>query len=363
MKKIFTTSERAVSWGRRQRKLEKRRIATKERKKARRKREYKELRQKAKEERTEIGETKVSIQRRLDPMRAGTRTIRACNHIRNLVRRRGAQIFVDLSSMEEFTLAGAIFLSASIDGMGRESPIVRRGPKSMVSGNMPDKSRVASEFWASGFFDGFAGTANLPPSDAVWTRAKERIVVAKKAEQLVDFAESKIQIRSAAHRRAICQNLVECMTNTHNHAGRKRVVSSKNEDANTEIHSEWIAGVMCKDDTAYFAFVDLGVGICGSSAVQGLLREVGRTLQGYGPDKMVKKAFEGELGSSTRERGRGLGLPRMRRDAQTGLLEDLQIRTGKVEGHIGKMTFRKVSENMPGTIFTWTASGQGEALQ
>lgn len=360
MKRKFTTREGVSYNARKREKLEKRRLETKRKKKARRWQEHRELMERKRGARTKTGQTIIKIKRRLDPMWAGTQTIRACNYIRKLVRRGGERIFVDLSNMEEFTLAGAIFLSASIDGVGVENPVSRKGPKSMVSGNMPANNRVASEFWASGFFNDFTdGTAGLPPSDAAWTRARERIVAAKKAEQLVDFAESKIRIKSSAHRRAIWQNLVECMTNTHNHAGSRRVKSKDGDNAATEVHSEWAAGVMCKGEIAYFAFVDLGVGICGSTEAQGLLRKAGITLHRFGPDKMVKKAFEGELGSSTKERGRGLGLPRMRRDAKAGLLEDLQIRTGKVEGKIGEMVFRRVSENMPGTVITWIASSQG----
>ena len=59
--------------------------------------------------------------------------------------------------------------------------------------------------------------------------------------------------------------------------------------------------------------------------------------------------LDGKIGSSTGQPGRGLGLSRMRRDAQSGYLQNLEIRTGKVEGDIAKMQYRKVKENFNGT--------------
>lgn len=51
----------------------------------------------------------------------------------------------------------------------------------------------------------------------------------------------------------------------------------------------------------------------------------------------MRDAFEGKIALSTGKPGRGLGLPRMRRDAQSGNLQNLKIRTGKVEGDIVEM--------------------------
>ena len=352
MKRI--TRKQTIYFERRRKKLERRRITTKRKRKIRRWQKYRELKREGQVTKTKFGEIQVKIKQRLDPMQEKTRIIEACKTIRNYVVEGDKKIFIDLSDMEEFTLAGVIFLSASIDGMG----MGRLRARSAVRGNLPNKGMVASEFLASGFFDEFKKEGvNLPSPKASWTSAKERKVVSEKAAQLVDFAESKVHIGRRA-RRAIWQNLVECMTNTHNHAGGQRVMSGNNEDA-----EKWMAGVMCEENTAHFAFVDLGVGICGSREVQGFLKRVESTLRGYGPERIVRKAFEGELASVTGLPGRGLGLPRMGQHARSGLLENLQIRTGHVAGKVGEMNFRKMSENMPGTVLTWIASGRGRSNQ
>ena len=66
-----------------------------------------------------------------------------------------------------------------------------------------------------------------------------------------------------AQRNAIWQNLVECMTNTHNHAKCMEVPKPTHlANRKKKEHEEWMAGVMCDDGIAHFAFVDQGVGIC-----------------------------------------------------------------------------------------------------
>ena len=156
------------------------------------------------------------------------------------------------------------------------------------------------------------------------------------------------------------KNLVECMTNTHNHAkGTQVQVRSHLANRNRKKHEEWIAGVMCNDGIAHFAFVDQGVGICASVGAQGWLARVRQSLIRYGPEKLVRDAFEGKLGSSTRAKGRGLGLPRMAHDAQRGLLLDLRVRTGKVEGNVETMVFHQTKEHLHGTVFTWTTPNSG----
>ena len=145
--------------------------------------------------------------------------------------------------------------------------------------------------------------------------------------------------------------------NTNNHAAGRTVSRGARKPTEQEMNKhpvKWIAGVMCQDDTAYFAFVDQGVGVCNSADARSKLRQLGEKLLGYGPEQIVKEAFEGKLESSTGAKGRGLGLPRMSRDAKNNLLQDLQIRTGKVAGKINNMEFRRTSEDLQGTIFTWS---------
>ena len=292
----------------------------------------------------------VTIPKRLDPVEQGDETIKSCSDIRNYIEDGGREIFVDMSNMTDFTLAGVIYLAACIDSKKRENHQI----VSSVKGNFPDDEAVASEFVESGFFHGFkTNIKSLPPPKASWTRARFRKVASIKAAELVEFSEEHVQL-TKLQKNAISQNLVECMTNTHNHARGRELDPSKNEGA-----EQWIAGVMCKDNEAFFAFVDLGVGICNSASVMSYFDKIKNIMVNYGQEKLVRDVFKGVLGSSTELKGRGLGLPRMMRDAKYGYLENLKIRTGKVEGDIVKMQFRETKSEMRGTIITWSASEVG----
>lgn len=356
----IATGEWDVYFERRRRKLEKRRIVSRDKRRSRNRRKNQENRKLQNERTTERGEVLVEIGKTLDPMIHGTGTIEACKKINDYVRIGKKRVYVDLGSLQKFSLAGVILLSTSVKKSG-ESIFQKL---SGVRGNLPDDENVASNFLASGFFDNFKQEGlHLPPPRARWTSARERRVVTEKAAVLVDFAESQVPMERA-QRNAIWQNLVECMTNTHNHA--KGVEAARNLDnhiRNRKNQEEWIAGVMCDNGIAHFAFVDQGVGICASVGAQSRLRRLGQTLMGYGPQNIVKEAFEGKLESSTKSKGRGLGLPRMTRDAKRNLLEDLHVRTGKVKGNIRDMDFCKLSENLQGTILTWIARGNREAVQ
>ena len=347
MKLRPTTKEGKEYFERRRRKREKSRLFQKRKSRKRRIQKHKSSQYTNKESKTELGEFKVNLGNRLDPMEAGNETIKACKRIKLLRKEGGNVIFVDLDNVENFTLAGAVYLAACID-----EQVSPRSKYSVVRGNFPKNENVANDFLASGFFNWFEGEGDdLPSATASWTRAQQNLVVTKTAAELVEFAHDKICI-SYPQRKAIWQNLVECMTNTHNHA--KGRIFGKNNKTSTP-PKKWMAGVMCKDREASFVFFDQGVGICASAGAQGKLKEIRKTLIGYGPENIVKEAFEGKLGSATKKRWRGLGLPRMRLDAENNLLPNLRIRTGRVEGNINKMRFRKTSENLQGTIFTWTA--------
>ena len=101
------------------------------------------------EEKTEKGEILIRIGERLDPMEQGTETIQACRKIGNINHDGDNALYVDLSNMKEFSLAGVILLSNSVK---INTPKLLRKPTS-VRGNLPTDEDVASNFLASGFFD------------------------------------------------------------------------------------------------------------------------------------------------------------------------------------------------------------------
>ena len=358
MKKLYTTTETIKYFQRRQAKLEQRRRLSKWKEHRRNKNGsvISEYGKKSKARRNQNSSFRpnpitIVVPERLDPMDSSSGTVEVYDRIRKCVETSGNEIYVDMSAMKEFTLAGVICLDASIKSWQKRS-VGRQ--QSYVRGNLPNNPRVASEFMESGFFQGFtANGTELPSPKASWTSAGETKVASQKAIELVEFVGPIVELPQR-QKNAIWQNLVECMTNTINHAKGREV-----SDSEIMSHERWFAGVMCKDDVADFAFVDLGVGICDSAQAKSLLNKLGKPLSRYGDKKLVREAFEGVLGSSTRKKGRGLGLPRMRHNAEKGLLQRLQVRTGRVIGDVESMKFESTNGNFNGTIITWSAFADG----
>lgn len=213
---------------------------------------------------------------------------------------------------------------------------------------------MASEFKASGFFADFAKPPdNLPLARGLMKKKSDRIVLSKDAADLVYFATEHVSTtRDRAN--ACFQNLVEVMTNTHNHAGDRPAGHYRARQ-----HERWFASVYCREKTAYFSFVDLGVGVLRSAPVRSLLRKAGISISVYGRIRLLKDVFDGRVGSATGKPGRGLGLPRMKSDADSGRLLDLQVLTSDVVGPVAGLDFKSVEQSFRGTAFRWRIGQEG----
>ena len=82
----------------------------------------------------------------------------------------------------------------------------------------------------------------------------------------------------------------------------------------------------------------------------------------HGHSRLLSDAFRGLVGSATGDPGRGLGLPRMREDAEQDRLSNLQVLTSDVVGSIVDLRFQTMGESLQGTAFSWRA-GQNEGGQ
>ena len=138
-------------------------------------------------------------------------TVKCFNELRQALQKQGATVFMDLSNIETFTSASLLVLRAIMDARFR-------APDTQIRGNLPLKPAVATEFKASGFFTGFAKTpSDLPSPRGLMLNKSRSMVYSRVAAELVRFAEDRIKITKQCAD-ASSQNLVEVMTNTHNHA-------------------------------------------------------------------------------------------------------------------------------------------------
>ena len=287
---------------------------------------------------------------RLDLFGDTHETVRYCNQLRQALLKQGTRIFMDLSAVETSTSDSLLVLRAIMDASSR-------APDTHVGGNLPLDAKVASEFKASGFFEGFAKPpADLPQPKGLMKKKSYRMVYSRVAAELVDFAAERTLVTHECAN-ASSQNLVEAMTNTHNHAGYPQ----RSKGSRRRQHERWWASVYCRDNVSYFSFVDLGVGILKSAPAKGFLRKLQKSgvMPASGRASLLKDAFEGRIGSATGKPGRGLGLPRMRKHAKEGRLLQLQVLTSDVVGSVVNLDFGSASHSLRGTVFRWQTGREG----
>lgn len=269
-------------------------------------------------------------------------TIAFCNDLRNLLTTPGTVVSLDLSAVTTFSVETLLVIRAIMSSSYR----VR---SAHVQGNLPNEPQVASDFKASGFFDGIAKPpADLPPARGIMRTESRDLVFPDIASELVDFAVANARLPSESTN-ACSQNLIELMTNTHNHAGNRSTTRSGRH----RTPHRWSASVYCQRDTAYFSFVDLGKGILGTARHRSRWQKLDASLRTDGRRSVLTDIFRGALGSVTGKQGRGHGLPRLRRDALDGILGDVEILTSDVYGPIRGPRFRSAGAHLAGTLFRW----------
>ena len=343
MKRLWSTYEFTLRQERRRRKFDQRRRHAQERQRALRKRPTR-----SRSTRSRQQEPSLRAPETLSLFDEPSETLKYCNTLRDHLNQRGIEIFLDLGDVQHFTSDALLLIRAIID-----SSIYHN----QVSGNLPRDPNVASEFKASGFFAGFAKPPDdLPPAKGLILKRSNDKVLAEMAAELVSFTEKHVPV-TKEHANACYRTLVEVMTNTHNHAGDRKPAGrqKRQKQQKRRFPQKWFVSVYCRDQTAYFSFIDLGIGILNSKPAKDTLQRIGVSLLSYGRIRLLKDAFNGTFGSATDRLGRGHGLPRMKQDAKKGTLSNLQVLTSDVVGSVADLDFRTVDHTLRGTMFLWCA--------
>jgi len=267
-------------------------------------------------------------------------TIEFFNSLHASLSQRQSRVFIDFRDVVRVSSDALLLMRAAIDDCV--------GLYANVGGNMPSNAAVAAKFKQSGFFSGFVRPPGILPEPLGMMRRKSnRLVDSEIAGDLVKFAIEHASFPSPIAD-ASYKSLVELMANTHNHAA-----NSRGHLKTQGRREKWFASAYCENNTAYFTFVDLGVGILRSAAPRSFLKSIGRSLFSYGEPQLLREVFQGIIGASSAVPGRGFGLPTMRSSAEAGGLPQLRVLTSSVVGEIAPLTFRSTKTRLRGTVFRW----------
>jgi hypothetical protein len=159
------------------------------------------------------------------------------------------------------------------------------------------------------------------------------------ASKLVDFAEADVENRLRL--KVAYAHLVECMGNTHQHAG-----AHPGEQT-------WWASVF-RDTRRHcdcFTFVDMGIGIFNSAELSMRLRIY--KLTGFRRQTILRELLEGKIPSSTGKAYRGRGLPSIYRSCIDRKVRRFVIVTNDVYADTERNDFRALPHDIKGVVLYW----------
>nr|WP_315423194.1 hypothetical protein [uncultured Pedobacter sp.] len=212
-----------------------------------------------------------------------------------------------------------------------------------ISGGIPAEPIVRELFIKSGFFNYVrsnittSGNINL----LLHQRSNKQVntAIAKEAcTRGILHTFKKLEIFEPLY-----DILIECMSNTHNHADPK-------EDG---VYDWWLSTHFDdKTNITYYSFFDLGVGIFESISV----KDYKEALRNMGLIKnidLINDLYKGEIKSRTHLPERGKGLPQIHSYAGHPNIKNLTLITNNVSSNMSKNTNFELKFNFSGTFYYW----------
>ncbi len=246
-------------------------------------------------------------------------------------------VYVDLSAVTSITPDAVALLLSIVDLLGKQRGLA-------VSGNYPANDSASQTICQSGF-DEFVRTSRPKSSSTSGHIVKRDLSQSSTradgyyASKLINFAAKGGS--SSLRLKVPYGILLECMGNTHQHAG---------ECPGDE---RWYASVF-RDNIRQcdcFTFVDMGVGIFNSLELTARLRMYNVT--GWGRPKILRELLDGKIRSSTRKSYRGRGLPSIYRACIDEKIRRLVLVTNDVYADVEAAEFRDLSADLKGVVLYW----------
>lgn len=250
-------------------------------------------------------------------------------------------VIVDLSAVEHMTPDAIPGLLATIRGCKLAGARVR--------GNVPKSERPKKMLNESGFRSyvrSAAGSqrhaemgriAKFPRSSEAFHNRFDQYI----AKDLIEFANLRLQGKELAHPPSYSV-FSEAMLNTWNHA------------SSDETHEPWWASVYFDADRsrACFTFLDRGVGIFGSHQLTLRLRVLTH-LRFLNSAELLEQIFKGQIPSTTKEAGRGNGIPGMYAHCKAGRIKNLTVISNDASGNAETEIYSVLPKSFTGTLLYW----------
>lgn len=253
-------------------------------------------------------------------------------------------IYVDLSEVKSMT-------SDAIAGLLATNQRCRVSG-TLIRGNSPKEAEAKDMLANSGFREYVGGSISRQvsvPTGRIKKFQRRRETVQNRFDQrvaleLVEFAT--LQLTGVVRPHGPSYSLFsEAMLNTWNHASGGGLY---------EPPEAWWASIYYDSarKRACFTFLDQGIGIFKSHTLTRTLKVM--SLFGLlNEAEILERLFRGQIPSSTREPGRGNGIPWMYETCKAGRIKNLTIIANRAFGDAERDIYRVLSSDLQGTLIYW----------
>lgn len=254
--------------------------------------------------------------------------------------KKGQNVELDISKVDKLTIDSIALMIASIN----RSEFMSGG---RIFGNAPEKTELNKLFIESGFYDHVS-------EHNMFNKKSDGDLLHKEVSKTVDSDLAYRAWASGVNHvfgnetpfDALYDIIIECMSNTHDHASK-----------HTEGECRWwiYAHNYPNQCRTGYTFIDLGVGIFKSVAVEGFLQKLLQSTGFRSHTDIVPALLAGTIHSRVSEDNdiRGKGIPEIVSYAKSDNFSEFYIISNDVKINVKTGEFEQLEYELKGTLLYW----------
>lgn len=264
---------------------------------------------------------------------------------KNIIENLGKDITQDFRYIENVTPDAILYMMSYIEDMKN------RNISFSINGRFPKDKKCIKLFKESGFLQHLKGQLHLlnkVETDILTIRFGTK-TESKIAQDVVKYVRQWLNI-DRIQTKPIYKILIECMTNTKNHAFKKKSeIGNANSIENERF--KWYLMAYHNNGEVHFVFLDNGLGIARTIRKNWIDLFSGKK---FNDSKLVLSALEGEiLRSQTGEAKRGKGLPYIYSNSKEEHIKELIIITNNGYIDCKNDKTKTLNKKFLGTLISW----------
>jgi len=247
-------------------------------------------------------------------------------------------VFVDIDHIESLTSDAVALMIAYINNSDFMND-------SIIVGRAPRKRNLAKIFTQSGFYKYVfsQGKFDISNGEILHKETNNKVVPEIAVSSFLVGAEHTFGKDIPFD--GLYEILIECMSNTHNHASLNRKDKCK----------WWIYTHPDDHKVTCYSFLDLGVGIFESMRTKGFFTKVLKTVGIYKNIDFVTDLLDGKIQSRMEKdrKIRGKGIPEIVKHSKNDLFRTFILITNDVKIDLKTGECQQLGHNFSGTFFYW----------